>query len=86
MYLADLRFFIYEYTINLKTNGLESIMAKIHKDILKLLSEKPMSLVEVAEQLEVTEKKTYNALKKLFSDGKIESDPKTRTYTIVKES
>ena len=60
-------------------------MAKIHKDILKLVSEKPMTLAEIAEQLEVTEKKTYNALKKLFSDSKIESDPKTRTYSIPKE-
>ena len=45
-------------------------MAKIHKDILKLVSEKPMTLVEIAETLEVKEKKTYNALKKLFSDWK----------------
>lgn len=61
-------------------------MAKIHKDILKLLAEKPMTLVELAEQLEVKEKKTYNALKKLFSGDKIECDNKTRTYSIPKES
>ncbi len=60
-------------------------MAKIHKDILKLITEKPMTLVEIAEILEVKEKKTYNALKKLFSDGKIECDPKSRTYTVAKE-
>ncbi|MDG6223151.1 MAG: hypothetical protein IAX21_02160 [Candidatus Bathyarchaeota archaeon] len=60
-------------------------MAKIHKDIIKLISEKPMTLVEIAETLEVTEKKTYNALKKLFSDGEIESDPKTRTYSVTKK-
>ncbi len=58
-------------------------MAKIHKDILKLLAEKPMSLVEIAEALEKSEKKVYNALKKLFSDGDIESDPKTRTYSLA---
>ncbi|PVX27230.1 MAG: hypothetical protein CW716_03395 [Candidatus Bathyarchaeum sp.] len=58
-------------------------MAKIHKDIMKLLAEKPMSLVEIAEALEKSEKKVYNALKKLFSDGDIESDPKTRTYSLV---
>ena len=58
-------------------------MAKIHKDILKLLAEKPMSLVEIAETLEKSEKKVYNALKKLFSDGDIESDPKTRTYSLA---
>lgn len=58
-------------------------MAKIHKDIMKLLAEKPMSLIEIAEALEKSEKKVYNALKKLFSDGDIESDPKTRTYSLV---
>jgi len=60
-------------------------MAKIHKNILKLVSEKPMTLLEIAETLEVTEKKTYNALKKLFSDEKIECDPKNRTYSVPKE-
>jgi DNA-binding IclR family transcriptional regulator len=60
-------------------------MAKIHNDIKKLLAEKPMSLVEIAETLEKSEKKTYNALKKLFSNGDIESDPKTRTYSLAKK-
>ena len=60
-------------------------MAKIHKDILKLLSEKPMTLNEIAETLGTTEKKTFNALKKLFSDGEIESDAKTRKYSLAKE-
>jgi predicted transcriptional regulator len=60
-------------------------MAKIHKDIIKLLSEKPMSLAEIAEKLEKSEKKVYNALKKLFSDGEIDSDPKTRTYSLAKK-
>ena len=60
-------------------------MAKIHKDILKLLAEKPLTLVELAEQLEKSEKKVFNALKKLFSDGKIDSDAKTRKYHLAKE-
>ena len=50
---------------------------------MKLLKEKPMSLNELSETLETTEKKTFNALKKLFSDGKINSDAKTRTYSVV---
>ena len=58
-------------------------MAKIHKDMIKLLSEKPMSLAELAESLETKEKKVFNALKKLFSDGKIESNAKTRQYNLV---
>jgi predicted transcriptional regulator len=60
-------------------------MAKIHKDIIKLLSEKPLTLAEIAEKLEKSEKKVYNALKKLFSEDKIESDPKTRQYSLAKE-
>ena len=69
----------------MKVNRLESIMAKIHKQIIALLSEKPMTLVELAEELEKTEKKVFNALKKLFSDDKIISDAKTRQYYLVKE-
>jgi predicted transcriptional regulator len=64
---------------------LESVMAKIHNDIKKLLAEKPLTLVELAEALEKSEKKVYNALKKLFSDGTIDSDPKTRTYSLSKK-
>jgi DNA-binding IclR family transcriptional regulator len=60
-------------------------MAKIHKDIIKLLSEKPMALAELAEALEKPEKKVFNALKKLFSDGEIESDAKTRKYSPAKK-
>ena len=60
-------------------------MAKIHKDIIKLLSEKPMALAELAEALEKSEKKVFNALKKLFSDGEIESDAKTRKYSLTKK-
>ena len=60
-------------------------MAKIHKQIVKLLSEKQMTLVELAEELEYTEKKVFNALKKLFSDNKINSDAKTRQYYLIKE-
>ena len=58
-------------------------MAKIHKQIIKLLAEKPMSLVEIAEELEKTEKKVFNALKKLFSDDKIKSNAKTHQYYLV---
>ena len=60
-------------------------MAKIHKQIITLLTEKPMTLVEIAEELEKTEKKVFNALKKLFSDNKVNCDSKTRQYYLVKE-
>ena len=60
-------------------------MAKIHKDIFKLLSEKPMSLAEIAEALGKKEKSVFNALKKLFSDGKINCDGRTREYSLAKK-
>jgi len=60
-------------------------MAKIHKQILTLLSEKPMTLVEIAETLEYKEKKVFNALKKLFSDDDINCDAKTRKYHLAKK-
>lgn len=59
-------------------------MAKVHKDIIKLLSKRSLSLAEIAEQLERTEKKTFNALKKLFSDGEINFDAKNRKYSLAK--
>jgi len=59
-------------------------MAKIHKDIIKLLTEKPMTLSELAETLEKKEKQVFNALKKLFSDGEIDCDAKTRSYSLAK--
>ena len=62
-------------------------MAKIHKDIIKLLetSGKPMSLADIAEKLEKSEKKVYNALKKLFTDDEIDCDGRTRQYSIAKK-
>ena len=62
-------------------------MAKIHKQIISLLetSEKPLPLVEIAEKLGKSEKSVYNALKKLFSDGEINCDAKTRQYSLTKE-
>ncbi|TET25511.1 MAG: hypothetical protein E3J73_06160 [Candidatus Bathyarchaeum sp.] len=62
-------------------------MAKIHKQIISLLetSEKPLSLVDIAENLEKPEKSVFKALRKLFSDSKIKCDAKTRQYYLVKE-
>jgi len=62
-------------------------MAKIHKQIISVLetSGKPLTLVEIAEKLEKSEKKVFNALKKLFSDGEINCDSKNRQYTLVKK-
>lgn len=63
-------------------------MGKIHKQIVSLLetSGEPLSLFEVAEQIGKPEKTVFKALRKLFSDGKIECDNKVRKYYIAKES
>jgi len=62
-------------------------MAKIHKQIISLLetSEKPLSLVDIAEQIGKPEKTVFKALRKLFSDGKINCDGRSRLYSLVKE-
>jgi predicted transcriptional regulator len=38
-----------------------------------LLLEKPMSLKEIAEELEIKEKKTYNLLKNMFQKERVNS-------------
>jgi DNA-binding IclR family transcriptional regulator len=62
-------------------------MGKIHKQINSLLetSGKPLSLVEIAEQIGKSEKTVYRALRKLFSDGTIDCDNKNHTYYLTKE-
>ena len=62
-------------------------MGKIHKQIISLLeaSQKPLSLVEIAEQIGKPEKTVFKALRKLFSEGTIDCDNKNRLYFLVKE-
>lgn len=38
-----------------------------------LLLEKPMSLKEIADELEIKEKKTYNLLKNMFQNDRVSS-------------
>jgi DNA-binding IclR family transcriptional regulator len=62
-------------------------MGKIHKQIISLLesSDKPLSLVEIAEQIEKPKKTVFKALRKLFSEGTIDCDNKNRLYSLTKE-
>ena len=62
-------------------------MGKIDKLIISLLetSEKPLSLVEIAEQIGKSEKTVFRALRKLFSEGTIDCDNKNHTYYLAKE-
>ena len=45
--------------------------AKLKKQILVHLDEKPLSLSEVAEMMELKEKRTFKLLRSLFSKGQI---------------
>jgi DNA-binding IclR family transcriptional regulator len=61
-------------------------MGKIHKQIISLLeNSNPLSLAEIAEQIGKPEKTVFKALRKLFSEGTINCDNKSRLYSLTKE-
>jgi DNA-binding IclR family transcriptional regulator len=59
--------------------------AKLKKQILVHLGEHPMSLKEIAEKMELQEKKTYRLIRSLFQKEQIRmvrSEDGTRRYKI----
>jgi DNA-binding IclR family transcriptional regulator len=62
-------------------------LGKVDEQIVALLknSQSPMTLVEIAEKLGKPPKTIFKALQKLFGEGKIDCDIRTRRYTLVKE-
>jgi len=48
-------------------------------------SNKPLTLVEIAEHVGKPPKKVFGPLRKLFEEGKVDCDIKTHTYRLVKE-
>ena len=62
-------------------------MGKIEKQIISVLenSKKPLSLVEIADQIGKPPKTIFKSLRKLFEKEKINFDAKNRQYTIAKE-
>lgn len=61
-------------------------MGKKEDQILQLLNDSgPLTLTEIAEKLEKKPKAVFRSLRKLFEKGKIDCDPKTHRYTLVKE-
>jgi DNA-binding IclR family transcriptional regulator len=62
-------------------------MGKVDKQIILALenSKKPLSLVEIADQIGKPPKTVFKSLRKLFEKGKVECDHKTRQYTLAKE-
>ena len=61
-------------------------MGKTENQILKFLDDGTcLTLNEIAEKLEKKPKTVFKSLRKLFQQGKIVCDPKTRRYTLDKE-
>ncbi|NIU38624.1 winged helix-turn-helix transcriptional regulator [Candidatus Bathyarchaeota archaeon] len=62
-------------------------MGKVEKQIISVLesSKKPLSLVEIADQIGKPPKTVFKSLRKLFDEGKIDCDVKNRVYTLAKE-
>jgi len=62
-------------------------MAKVEEQILSILenSRKPLTLNEIAEQIERSPKTVFKSLRKLFEEGKVNCDIKNRQYTLSKK-
>lgn len=62
-------------------------MGKVEDQILEVLQKtaKPMTIMEIAEQVGKPPKKVFSPLRKLFEAGKIDCDIKNHTYKLAKE-
>jgi len=62
-------------------------MGKVEDQIISVLenSRKPLSLVEIADQIGKPPKTVFKSLRKLFEEGKIDCDIKNRQYTLAKK-
>ena len=62
-------------------------MGKVEDQIIEVLkkSEKPMTIIEIAERLEKPPKKVFSSLRKLFEAEKVDCDLQTRTYRPAKQ-
>lgn len=62
-------------------------MGKLDEQIFSILknSARPLTLTEIAEQVGKPPKTVFKALQKLFSEGKIGCDVKSRQYMVSKE-
>ena len=66
----------------------KTVSKKVKKEILKHLEEKPYSLKELSDKMELKEKRTFRLLRSLFQEGQIDAfrdiDNKRR-YKVVNE-
>jgi len=62
-------------------------MGKVEEQIISVLenSKKPLTLVEIADQIGKSPKTVFRSLRKLFEEEKVDCDIKNRQYTLKKE-
>lgn len=62
-------------------------MGKVEEQIVAVLknSDRPLTLAEIAEKLGKPQKSVFKSLRKLFEEGKVDCDVKSRRYTLLKE-
>jgi DNA-binding IclR family transcriptional regulator len=60
-------------------------MVKPENQILQLLKDEPLTLIEIAEKLDMKPKTVFKSLRKLFENNEINCDTKTKRYTLAKE-
>jgi len=62
-------------------------MGKVEEQIISVLenSRKPLTLVEIADQIGKSPKTVFRSLRKLFEEEKVDCDIKNRQYTLKKE-
>lgn len=62
-------------------------MGKVDKQIVSLLenSGEPLTLAEITNQIGKPSKTVFKSLQKLFGEGKIDCDVKTRRYMLAKK-
>jgi len=62
-------------------------MGKVEDQIVSLLknADKPLALTEIADQIGKPSRTVFRSLRKLFEEGKVDCDIKTRQYTLAKE-
>jgi DNA-binding IclR family transcriptional regulator len=62
-------------------------LGKVEDQIVEILrkSGRPLSLIEIAEQIGKPPKKVFGPVRKLFENGKVNCDIKSHTYQLVKQ-
>jgi len=62
-------------------------MGKVEEQIILVLenSRKPLTLVEIADQIGKSPKTVFKSLRKLFEEGKVDCDIKNRQYMLTKK-